>query len=313
MSELPADADGDGSLAALEEEVLRRLLERAEVQAAVSLAREGKSHEAVSSLLVIIQGLLAEAKPKAVAKRVRTRPQEEKEQPETEKDDKTGEKAEEKRSVRPRTDEYWLEECSRTVEADRLRTEEQARAKALRAEQASVSAAPEIIDVEVDGTPLFWRVDLPEVLKVLSKRGILPSNFLPVVKPHVTLLYLGGDLSEPKAAQRAEMSVEDFRKAKKTLENLKGRQVAIRMTEIVIEENVACALVQLPEGIPCGSKVPHLTLGTRQGVPARHANDLLEEIALGRTSGITRMKLPKPKELRGTLDLETSATYAGRT
>ena len=46
MSELPADADGDGSLAALEEEVLRRLLERAEVQAAVSLAREGKSHEA---------------------------------------------------------------------------------------------------------------------------------------------------------------------------------------------------------------------------------------------------------------------------
>eukprot|EP00913_Durusdinium_trenchii_P026665 g25020.t1 len=205
MSELPADADGDGSLAALEEEVLRRLLERAEVQAAVSLAREGKSHEAVSSLLVIIQGLLAEAKPKAVAKRVRTRPQEEKEQPETEKDDKTGEKAEEKRS------------------ADRLRTEEQARAKALRAEQASVSAAPEIIDVEVDGTPLFWRVDLPEVLKVLSKRGILPSNFLPVVKPHVTLLYLGGDLSEPKAAQRAEMSVEDFRKAKKTLENLKGR------------------------------------------------------------------------------------------
>lgn len=51
----------------------------------------------------------------------------------------------------------------------------------------------------------------------------MPSNFLPVVKPHVTLLYLGGDLSEPKAAQRAEMSVEDFRKAKKTLENLKGR------------------------------------------------------------------------------------------
>lgn len=46
-----------------------------------------------------------------------------------------------------------------------MRTEEQARAKALRAEQASVSAAPEIIDVEVDGTPLFWRVDLPEVLK----------------------------------------------------------------------------------------------------------------------------------------------------
>ena len=33
--------------------------------------------------------------------------------------------------------------------------------------------------------PLFWRVDLPDVLKVLSQRGVLPKNFLPVVKPHL--------------------------------------------------------------------------------------------------------------------------------
>ena len=84
------------------------------------------------------------------------------------------------------------------------------------------------------------------------------------------------------------------------------------MTEIVIEENMACALVQLPDCVPCGSKVPHLTLGTRRGVPARHANDVLEEMMQGRSEGLTRIKLPKPKELSGVLDLETSATYGGR-
>lgn len=35
----------------------------------------------------------------------------------------------------------------------------------------------------------------------------------------------------------------------------------------------------------------------------------LQEVLSGRTEGITRIKLPKPKELRGKLDLETSATY----
>jgi hypothetical protein len=32
------------------------------------------------------------------------------------------------------------------------------------------------------------------------------------------------------------------------LEKLQGKQVAVKMTEIIIEENVACALVELPKG-----------------------------------------------------------------
>ena len=40
----------------------------------------------------------------------------------------------------------------------------------------------------------------------------------------------------------------------KALERLKGRTVAVKMTEIIIEENVACALVELPKG-PLGSCV----------------------------------------------------------
>ena len=39
---------------------------------------------------------------------------------------------------------------------------------------------------------------------------------------HVTLLYLGGDLPEEKAAARANLSIQDFRKSQAKLEKLKG-------------------------------------------------------------------------------------------
>ena len=59
-----------------------------------------------------------------------------------------------------------------------------------------------------------------------------------------------------------------------------------------------CKAMALLPGVPCASKIPHLTLGTRENVPARHANDILEEIvSQGRTEGITRIKLPKAKEM----------------
>jgi len=32
------------------------------------------------------------------------------------------------------------------------------------------------------------------------------------------------------------------------LEKLQGKQVAVKMTEFIIEENVACAVVELPKG-----------------------------------------------------------------
>ncbi|CAE7525283.1 ODA11, partial [Symbiodinium pilosum] len=131
--------------------------------------------------------------------------------------------------------------------ADRIQAEERQRAK-----------RSEVVDLEVprpeSPLPLFWRIDMPDVSKVLSQRGVLPRSFLPVVRPHVTLLYIGGDLSEERAAARAGLSMSEFQAAKQTLEGLKGATVAIKMTEIIIDENVACALVDLPEGVPCGSK-----------------------------------------------------------
>ncbi|CAE7508163.1 ODA11 [Symbiodinium sp. CCMP2592] len=282
----------------------RLFMQTEDVQSSVHLALAGKTEEASDAILTIVKGLIETAptpsvpaapskQPKAkLAKRAATRP--------------TSHEAPGKRA-RQEADEYWLDACSRAVEADRLHCEERHRAK----------RTTEVGDVETSRTeppqPLFWRIDMPDVLKVLSQRGVLPRNFLPVVRPHVTLLYIGGEGSEERAAARAGLSTSEFQAAKQTLEKLRGCTVAIKMTEIIIEENVACAFVDLPKSIPCGSKVPHLTLGTRQGVPARHANDILEEVREGRKEGITRIRLPKPKELRGVLDLETSATYSGKT
>lgn len=297
-------SDAVDDFAKLEADVIRWLLAREDVQSSVHLALAGKTDEASDAILTIVKGLIETAptpsvpsapskQPKAkLAKRAATRPR--------------SQESPEKRA-RQEADEYWLDACSRAVEADRLHCEERHRAK----------RTAEVVDVETPRPeppqPLFWRIDMPDVLKVLSQRGVLPRNFLPVVRPHVTLLYIGGEGSEERAAARAGLSTSEFQAAKQTLEKLRGSTVAIKMTEIIIEENVACAFVDLPKSIPCGSKVPHLTLGTRQGVPARHANDILEEVREGRKEGITRIRLPKPKELRGVLDLETSATYSGKT
>ena len=38
----------------------------------------------------------------------------------------------------------------------------------------------------------------------------------------MTLLYIGGDLPEEKAAARANLSIQDFRKSRAKLEKLKG-------------------------------------------------------------------------------------------
>lgn len=58
-------------------------------------------------------------------------------------------------------------------------------------------------------------------------RSLSPSHFLPILP------------STPVIGQ--------------ALERLKGRTVAVKMTEIIIEENVACALVELPKGLVAGS------------------------------------------------------------
>eukprot|EP00933_Yihiella_yeosuensis_P083102 TRINITY_DN97215_c0_g1_i1.p1 TRINITY_DN97215_c0_g1~~TRINITY_DN97215_c0_g1_i1.p1 ORF type:complete len:334 (-),score=61.85 TRINITY_DN97215_c0_g1_i1:83-1033(-) len=298
----------------LEGEVLSFLLARTDVQESVGLALAGNQEEATASILGILKGLLpSESIPQPKAKIAKSRARPPEKRPETSPEEEPTAKR-----AATLTSRYWLEECTEALEEDRLGSEEKARAKRISATRALLSPnrSPQPAPDELGGSstqqapavvPLYWRIDLPEVSKVLTQRGVLPGTFLPVVKPHATLLYIGGESSDERAASRAGLTLTKYRASTASLRRLRGTVVSVKMVEIIIEENVACALVSLPSNVPCASKVPHVTLGTRHGVPARHANDVLEEVLAGRQEGVTRIKLPKPKELKGILELETGA------
>lgn len=201
---------------------------------------------------------------------------------------------------RPKHTQEWMVHCQealdtqRAAEAARLGTRQQCE------EREAVSAS-------VKGpVPLYWKIDLPEVKKVLEKRGILPEHFVIVEHPHVTLLYLGASPDEV-AAKKSELSLAQFNGMREALEALEGEEFEVRMTQIVIEERVACAVVSLPPIVPCTSKVPHVTLGTKMGVPPNFANEVLEDVKAGRTEGITIINLPAPRPLRGAVSLHHSS------
>lgn len=159
--------------------------------------------------------------------------------------------------------------------------------------------------VEEGPVPLFWKIDLPEVSRILTK-GLLPATQSPVDHPHATLLYLGGESDDTAAAKKAALPLEQFKAMREALESLQGEEFEVRMTQIVVEQSVACAVVELPPIVPCCNKIPHVTLGTRLGVPGRHANEVLEDVKAGRRDGITVIPLPTPRALRGRLLIEYS-------
>lgn len=191
----------------------------------------------------------------------------------------------------------WLAQCRQALEVEKARE----RAKATEVARPRAEEPREQV-------PLYWKIDLPEVSKVLTQRGILPSSFTPVEHPHTTLLYLGGaDGDDAQAAKKAGLSAEQFTGMREALEALQGEEFEVKMMEIVIEENVACAIISLPPIVPCANKVPHVTLGTKPGVPPRYANEVLEEVKAGRKDGVTSIQLPTPRPLRGRVTLEFSA------
>jgi len=153
--------------------------------------------------------------------------------------------------------------------------------------------------------PLLWKINLPEVSGVLSQRGILPASFIPVEKPHSVVLRL--DAVEKGIMPEASFSAERLTAMREALEALQGEDLELRMTEIVIEESVACAVIELPPIVPCSAKVPHVTLGTKPGVSVDSAGALLERVKAGNVTGVTCIQLPKPRPLTGRLMLEYSS------
>ncbi|CAJ1417504.1 unnamed protein product [Effrenium voratum] len=195
-----AAGPGFGDFAEMEKEVVGWLLTRRDVKDCVEVAQAGNEEEATEMLLAVVQGLLqAQPKAKAVTKRAAKR-----------KGSLPG-RAEEAESGQAKR--RWLEDCTRALEADRLESEELRRAKSAEIQEAP-AAPPRPV-------PLFWRIDLPEVLKVLSQQGVLPRSFLPVARPHVTLLYLGGE-DEDRAAAKAQMSLQSFRAARESWRDLRA-------------------------------------------------------------------------------------------
>jgi len=154
-----------------------------------------------------------------------------------------------------------------------------------------------------------WKIDLPEVAGVVTQRGILPTTFVPMEHTHCVLLRVNADgtaIPDEAGDSGAPMlSAERVAAMRDALEALEGEEIEVRMTEIVIEESVACAIVELPPIVPCAFKVPHVTLGTKMGVSPGVAARLLEEVRGGRTGGVTCIKLPKPRPLSGRLVFES--------
>jgi len=150
---------------------------------------------------------------------------------------------------------------------------------------------------------LFWQLDATEIADALSSPDALPARYERIDDPHVTLLYVGGGSIEASAA-KSGISPKRFTALCENLERIKGTEVVVTVNRIIFEDNIAVAEVSLPSGVPCSSRVPHVTLGTRNGVPPRYSNDVLAEVAEGRREGITIVEMPG-RSFRATVSLVT--------
>jgi len=130
-------------------------------------------------------------------------------------------------ATEPEPSAEWLSQCRRALESERL-IEAERRQNVEQARRAQGVAA-QVGESTSAASPLYWKIELPEVSKVLTQRGILPSNFIPVENPHTTLLYLGGEGDDATFAKRAGVSVEQFQAMQDALEALQGEVFEVKM------------------------------------------------------------------------------------
>lgn len=174
----------------------------------------------------------------------------------------------------------WLAQCRQAAE-----------------EKAAAQAAAEAKRV---GKAVCWRFDLPEVKQVLLQRGSLPACFDIRADTVVELLKLPADGDMERTAKEQGLEVDALEAMTDALEALQGETFEVRMTKIVISETMACALVALPPVVPHVGKVPHVILGSRQGVPLASVEDLLKQ-AEAKGSSVTCVDLPGSRPLLGRL------------
>jgi len=200
----------------------------------------------------------------------------------------------------------WLTQCRKALEAEKSAERARAEKKSRRCQAEEEESRTQ----NAEPVPLYYKIDLPEVSKVLMQRSMLPPKHIPIEAPHATLLYVGSEGDDERAAQRSNLSVEQFQAMREALEALQGEEFEVKITEIVIEESVTCAIISLPPIVPCVNRVPHVTLGTKPGVPPRYANEVLEEVRAGRQEGLASIKLPCPRIMQGRLQLHFASPGA---
>eukprot|EP00929_Paragymnodinium_shiwhaense_P023999 TRINITY_DN14894_c0_g1_i1.p1 TRINITY_DN14894_c0_g1~~TRINITY_DN14894_c0_g1_i1.p1 ORF type:complete len:398 (+),score=118.38 TRINITY_DN14894_c0_g1_i1:136-1329(+) len=97
------------------------------------------------------------------------------------------------------------------------------------------------------------------------------ATFKPIADLHVTLLWMGGELSEEEQAMRDELRA------------LEGSAVSVLVTSVAWDERIIAARAQLPGCVPCRNVHPHITLAlnAEKDVRAVESNALLErEVSL---------------------------------
>lgn len=152
-----------------------------------------------------------------------------------------------------------------------------------------------------------WKVNVPEVLSILGKSGILPGNFQPVASPEVFLLQPGAAFDDEEDAKHLGIHLDHYVAMREALEALKGTEFEVTVTELIIDRNMACARVALPPVVACQHKVPHILLGGRVGVGRNHAVKMLSDLQrLGsKKQGVTVIPLAvsKSRTIKGRLEL----------
>eukprot|EP00928_Gymnodinium_smaydae_P039398 TRINITY_DN26928_c0_g1_i1.p1 TRINITY_DN26928_c0_g1~~TRINITY_DN26928_c0_g1_i1.p1 ORF type:complete len:592 (-),score=97.18 TRINITY_DN26928_c0_g1_i1:38-1648(-) len=205
----------------------------------------------------------------------------------------------------------WLSQCRQALEAEKAseKAKEKSNPAKLDTKEAKKDSASSGGPV-----PLYWKVDLPEVSKILAAQSKSFPTLNIIEKPHTTLLYMGGETDDEALASKLNCKVDELKAWKDALEAFEGDEFEVTVTKIVLDENIAIAMVSLPPVLPCTNKVPHVTLGTKGGTPANYANELLEEVQQGRTEGLSIIELPKPRPLKGRVSLvySTPTDSSGR-
>lgn len=199
----------------------------------------------------------------------------------------------------------WAAECRKASAATRdvkRRALEVARARASRLEGDGDGQGAG------DGTTtVTWKMFLPEVSNVLSQK-VLPADIVPVKDPHVVLLRVApdGTARSGLSLSASELPTERVAALCEALEALEGEELSVSMSEIFIEDDAACGIIELSGIVPCGVQYPHVLLGAKKGTSEEDVAGVLAKVKAGGADGAkgTTHKMPKSRPLRGILVAE---------